>query len=227
MRLFCAVGWHRAVLKNRWNGGYYFSRCRNCGRDLVRAPAGRWHIPEGYRVVWKPAPRMGVDPSRQVQERQELDHPEKVRSSPTPSATTAAFPASCAVGEDRPERIPPAGHPAEASRKGDAAFMNLNRDRELVPPPQPSTAQAPSSHAFTPSDPLDDFMNEDSDHAAWGASLPDIVNLPDFERDFMEDQDDSISDRPVPDRTIAPGKMVESVSKAKKVKRARKKAAEN
>ncbi|MDT9598180.1 hypothetical protein [Sphingosinicella rhizophila] len=53
MRLFCAIGWHKANPYDRWNSGYYFTRCQACGQDLVRRVAGRWHVPKGYRVVWK------------------------------------------------------------------------------------------------------------------------------------------------------------------------------
>ena len=41
------------MLPALWNAGYYFSRCRRCRRDLIKAPWGRWRIPHGFRVVWK------------------------------------------------------------------------------------------------------------------------------------------------------------------------------
>ena len=56
MRLLCELGRHRAGPRPRWNEGYYFSRCKACGRDLVRTPFERWQVPRGYRVVWSPHP---------------------------------------------------------------------------------------------------------------------------------------------------------------------------
>jgi hypothetical protein len=58
MRLFCRLGRHRAKPMPKWNGGYYFSQCRRCGVDLIRACFGRWEEPDGFRVVWKPATRL-------------------------------------------------------------------------------------------------------------------------------------------------------------------------
>lgn len=52
MRLWCKIGWHAAQDGGRWNRGLYFSRCRHCGRDLIRTANGRWQEPRGYRVVW-------------------------------------------------------------------------------------------------------------------------------------------------------------------------------
>jgi hypothetical protein len=54
MSLFCDLGWHRPAGLPRWNDGYYFSRCGRCGRDLVRTAYQKWHVPQGYRVVWCP-----------------------------------------------------------------------------------------------------------------------------------------------------------------------------
>ena len=52
--IFCRLGRHRAAEGEVWNRGYYFSRCRRCGSDLVRTASGRWHVPKGRKVVWKP-----------------------------------------------------------------------------------------------------------------------------------------------------------------------------
>lgn len=51
----CELGWHRPEPIARWNDGYYFARCRRCGRDLVRTAYGRWQVPRGFRVVWDPS----------------------------------------------------------------------------------------------------------------------------------------------------------------------------
>lgn len=53
MGLMCAIGGHEAAPREVYNCGYYFSRCRGCGRDMVRA-GGSWSlVPDGHRVVWK------------------------------------------------------------------------------------------------------------------------------------------------------------------------------
>ena len=52
--LLCALGRHKTDLLVRWNDGYYFTRCRRCGLDLVRTAFSGWTVPKGYRVVWQP-----------------------------------------------------------------------------------------------------------------------------------------------------------------------------
>jgi hypothetical protein len=53
MSILCAVGGHEAGAAEVYNGGYYFSRCKRCGRDMIRCGAAWQMIPEGHRVVWK------------------------------------------------------------------------------------------------------------------------------------------------------------------------------
>jgi hypothetical protein len=62
MRILCGLGFHRAEPDPVWNRGYHFSRCRVCGADLVRTAAGRWHVPKGKKVVWKPRSPRGKRP---------------------------------------------------------------------------------------------------------------------------------------------------------------------
>jgi hypothetical protein len=52
--ILCRFGRHRPAAGEVWNRGYFFSRCERCGTDLVRTAAGRWHVPKGRRIVWKP-----------------------------------------------------------------------------------------------------------------------------------------------------------------------------
>jgi hypothetical protein len=54
LNLLCRLGLHRPEPDPVWNQGYYFSRCARCGADIVRTPSGRWHVPAGHKVVWKP-----------------------------------------------------------------------------------------------------------------------------------------------------------------------------
>lgn len=53
MGLMCAIGGHEAAPREVYNCGYWFSRCRGCGRDMMRTGAGWSLVPEGHRVVWK------------------------------------------------------------------------------------------------------------------------------------------------------------------------------
>ncbi|HEY0411996.1 MAG TPA: hypothetical protein VGD66_02495 [Allosphingosinicella sp.] len=53
MSILCALGGHEAGAGEVYNCGYWFSRCRRCGRDMIRA-GGTWEIvPRGHRVVWR------------------------------------------------------------------------------------------------------------------------------------------------------------------------------
>jgi hypothetical protein len=53
MSLLCALGGHEAGSGEVYNGGYYFSRCRRCQRDMIRS-GGAWQmVPDGHRVVWR------------------------------------------------------------------------------------------------------------------------------------------------------------------------------
>ena len=53
MSILCALGGHEASPTEIYNAGYYFSRCRRCGEDMMRWGAA-WHlVPRGHRIVWK------------------------------------------------------------------------------------------------------------------------------------------------------------------------------
>jgi hypothetical protein len=53
MSLLCAIGGHEAAAGEVYNSGYWFSRCRRCTRDMIRA-GGSWEVvPQGHRVVWR------------------------------------------------------------------------------------------------------------------------------------------------------------------------------
>jgi hypothetical protein len=53
MSILCALGGHEAAANEVYNGGYYFSRCRRCSRDMIRCGAAWQMVPNGHRVVWK------------------------------------------------------------------------------------------------------------------------------------------------------------------------------
>jgi hypothetical protein len=53
MSILCAIAGHEAHRREVYNGGFHFSRCRRCRRDMIRA-GGEWRmIPGGHRVTWK------------------------------------------------------------------------------------------------------------------------------------------------------------------------------
>ncbi|MFN3388172.1 MAG: hypothetical protein ACK40O_04525 [Allosphingosinicella sp.] len=53
MSILCRLGGHEAAAGETSNSGYWFGRCRKCGRDMLRSGA-RWEpVPDGHRVVWK------------------------------------------------------------------------------------------------------------------------------------------------------------------------------
>ncbi|WP_420143093.1 hypothetical protein [Sphingobium sp.] len=52
--MLCMLGHHRADRAAIWNGGIGFSRCADCGLDMVRRPGARWtRVPRGHAVVWR------------------------------------------------------------------------------------------------------------------------------------------------------------------------------
>jgi len=54
MSILCAIGGHEAADGEVYNSGYWFSRCRRCSCDMIRA-GGAWEtVPQGHRVVWRP-----------------------------------------------------------------------------------------------------------------------------------------------------------------------------
>lgn len=53
----CRLGLHKPVAPGRWNGGYCFTTCSRCGRDMVRSLFGEWHVPVDFRVVWEAKPK--------------------------------------------------------------------------------------------------------------------------------------------------------------------------
>jgi hypothetical protein len=55
MRFDCLFGQHKPVLPAARNQGFQFSRCRGCGRDMVRSGRSWRRVPKGFRVVWRKA----------------------------------------------------------------------------------------------------------------------------------------------------------------------------
>jgi hypothetical protein len=57
MSLLCFAGKHAARPSEIWNQGLYFSSCRRCGCDMVRADKVWEPVPNGFRIVWRRAER--------------------------------------------------------------------------------------------------------------------------------------------------------------------------
>lgn len=53
MSLLCFAGKHAARTGEIWNQGLYFSSCRRCGCDMVRADEVWAPVPHGFRIVWR------------------------------------------------------------------------------------------------------------------------------------------------------------------------------
>jgi hypothetical protein len=61
MKILCHLARHRAVPSNIWNDGFYFSRCRSCGCEMI-GKGGNWQpVPRGYRIVWRPRGEHVID----------------------------------------------------------------------------------------------------------------------------------------------------------------------
>lgn len=150
MRLLCALGRHRPEPWPRWNAGYYFARCRRCGRDLVRTAYGDWGIPKGCRVVWQTTP------------------PEKALTAYLAIGTAtahAAYPLTRPTIEDVLRTlgpgIPPDIEPVQAqddrtdTAEADAEPFAQEEVPETLPPAK-AVAEAPAPHR------LPDFMDDDA-----------------------------------------------------------------
>ena len=131
MSIRCALGLHRARSMPRWNGGYYFSTCTRCGRDLVRTPFEGWHpVPRGFRVVWSPTPPPGMRSATLTAE-------------PTPVVSPSPASAAPALRDTPPPPLP--SEVDSAARDSDlpiAEVLRLLREAELE---APEPARAPES----------------------------------------------------------------------------------
>jgi hypothetical protein len=53
MSFLCFAGKHAARTGEIWNQGLFFSSCRRCGCDMVRADKVWEPVPRGFRIVWR------------------------------------------------------------------------------------------------------------------------------------------------------------------------------
>ena len=87
MGVWCRMGSHRPVPSDRWNDGYYFSCCADCGIDLI-SRGGKWQpVPKGYRVVWKPRESWQIDWTARMRSETFLQLPESSQRHPDDSRT--------------------------------------------------------------------------------------------------------------------------------------------
>lgn len=66
MSLLCFAGKHAARTGETWNQGLYFSSCRRCGCDMVRADKVWEPVPLGFRIVWRLVQRPGPAGRKEV-----------------------------------------------------------------------------------------------------------------------------------------------------------------
>ena len=64
MRMKCILGKHEAIPSDVWNNGFYFSRCKNCEREMIRRHKTWRVVPKKMRVVWTPRTLSDIDWSR-------------------------------------------------------------------------------------------------------------------------------------------------------------------
>lgn len=110
MNLLCQLGRHRPGGIPRWNDGFYFAACERCGCDLVRTAFGRWHVPEGYRVVWSERPPVSRPEVALVPETNQAasvapaaEEPAEAAQEAIAASAAAAAPAAATAPEGSPD----------------------------------------------------------------------------------------------------------------------------
>lgn len=180
--LRCGLGWHAPDPVARWNDGYYFTRCRRCGGDLVRTAYGRWRTPRGCRVVWRssrpegtstaelvrsppPAPRAGDRASAELPIQAVLRHLQAGEGDVTQGAQAA-------------RTRPPSYVPDFMEDAATDTSWRTNRPPSWPPAaPEGRPARAPDAQAAAPRRPLLPDMRAalarmfESDRSEWFARL--------------------------------------------------------
>ena len=220
--LLCALGRHKTDLLVRWNDGYYFTRCRRCGLDLVRTAFSGWTAPKRYRVVWQaepPAASDGVQPA-----------PVNAGAQPevaAPFATEAAPQATVLGGQERgqvefPIRdavdAPPLGlsmteeafaaRPAEGT-SDDPAAGDARVDRTATGRTTPLQGRKDGVGGLPIEDVLQNLWTEpNTEEAAPRALDGDVTEHDVIEHDVAEDVDDydeeSVAAEPAPSASPQP-----------------------
>lgn len=151
--LLCRMGRHKPEPVARWNDGYYFSRCRRCGADLVRTVYGRWEPPKGFRVVWRssrPEGALGADLIEAVEIGAESPAP-----APPPEPARETLPIQAVLRQLEEDEAARIGPDVEA----DAETEEVEARPHL--PPEPSR---PSR--------VPDFMSDPEEEEDWEGPPP-------------------------------------------------------
>ncbi len=208
MGLFCQLTGHRARPMPTWNRGYYFSRCRRCGADLIRTAFGRWEEARGFRVVWSPGREM--DPAKsqvmdyfpRPREMRAVAEPEGIgpkdaeqswsrrhegHKAPDPGILAVASAPAKSAGPDR--NASPAAALAQPALADQATKPKTDPDEvpgnnAISQIERPAILSAGPSGITASSRPAVDFMEEE-DASAWDS----LVNGPARKRDERLDVD--------------------------------------
>lgn len=86
MSLLCFGGKHAARAGEIWNQGLYFSSCRRCGCDMIRADKEWEAVPHGFRIVWRPVRRSGLAGPKQATRNLPIVIPQRLLEGPPPAA---------------------------------------------------------------------------------------------------------------------------------------------
>jgi hypothetical protein len=140
------------IASARWNDGYCFTSCSRCGRDMVRSAFGEWHVPKGFRVVWRPRPpgnldaalnkRYGALPASPADAGVDLRPAEPVAAALVEKAEVKPLPADSVAA--RPAPLPPK--------------QKLEKAPAAPAPEPPAPEQTPARMARSPFD-FDDFKS--------------------------------------------------------------------
>jgi Bacterial SH3 domain len=120
MNLLCRLGRHRPGGIPRWNDGFYFAACENCGCDLVRTAFQGWHVPKGYKVVWSERPPVPRPDVALVPSDLPTDSPGD-REAAAPAANDADEPVPPASGDEVDAVAGPATSPGGPDRSPEPA----------------------------------------------------------------------------------------------------------
>ena len=144
MRLWCALAGHApdAGLAT-WNLGYCFSRCERCGRDIVRTGEGRWKVPHGYRIVWRPLPAKAAE--AHVAQAVEAELPPATDPEPLPWGEVADpihFDAAPEAEPPTEPEPPPAEEVAAEEVAAEEEPIHFDAAPEIAPPENEPPAPA-------------------------------------------------------------------------------------
>lgn len=119
--LLCRLGQHAPVAGGRWNGGYCFTRCGRCDRDMVRSAFGEWHVPKAFRIVWSDAPACDLDDALEARAATPPTN-EAAAPRPAPSSPFDFSDFDCAVGAAAPstDDVAPPRNAIAAAQRSDA-----------------------------------------------------------------------------------------------------------